>query len=388
MSSEKEKTIGFAALAIRAAAAVFNNQSFTDFCTDYDWQGFVEFCSKHKILNTVSCAFAESSEILTEKISKTFSDNVMLSMVKEAQRDVEIELLSDAFEENKIPHMIMKGYVIKDLYPQPFQRSMGDVDILVGQNIDKASEVILNHGFKFHGEAFLHDIFKKGDSLYVELHNSLIDESLTDLYDYFGIGFDRAKPKDGFKYKYELSKEDFYIFLVAHMAKHYKISGTGIRSVCDIYIYNSVYENELDRDYIWAELDKIELKKFEEKIRNLSYEWFSGEFSGEFDSVGEYIISGGVYGNIDNHELNAFLLNKEEKQSRFRYILRTVFPDMTYMQARYPFLQKCPFLLPFYWVRRFLSTLFKSRGSIRYRLKGVVQSDKSDYDRFDETGLR
>ena len=135
----------------------------------------------------------------------------------------------------------------------------------------------------------------------------------------------------------------------------------------------------------------LELKSqnvYEEKIRKMAYDWFSGSFNGEFDSVGEYIVSCGVYGKIDNHELNAFLLNKEENQSRFRYIMRTAFPKPDYMQTRYPNLQKHPYLLPFYWLKRIFSTVFKSRESIRYRLKGVVQSDKSDFDRFDETGLR
>lgn len=377
----------FANYAINIISSVLNSSPFPPLNNDFDWSGFADFCSEHKIINIVAFGLQNSDVSVPESISSLFNDSLLHSMLKEAQRDVEIELLTEDFENNKIPHMIMKGYVIKDLYPQPFMRTMGDVDILVGNNLSDASEEILRHGFKLKGEAFLHDVFIKDNSLAVELHKSLIDESLEKFYKYFGIGFDRAHLCGNCNYRYELSVEDFYIFLIAHMAKHYEICGTGIRSVCDIFVYNKHYGNTINREYIASELDKTGLRVFEEKIRKLSYEWFSGGFSGNFDAVGEYLISDGVFGNIDNHELNAYLLSDNQKKSKLSYYLSCIFPDFSYMCARYPKLKKAPVLLPFYWIRRIISTLFKSKGSIRYRLKGVMTSDKNDSDRFNETGL-
>ncbi len=386
MSAELKEINIYASAAIRIISSVFSGNHISSFSYDFDWKSFVSFCSKHKILNLIAYGISNYYGTVPEFISERLNDILLQSMAKEAQRNVEIEALSDSFEKNMIPHMIMKGFVIKNIYPEPYLRSMSDIDILVGDKLDDASEIIKQHGFIFSGEAFLHSIFIKNNNFAVELHKSLIDESIDKYYSYFGIGFDRAVLCDGFNYKYHLSTEDFYIFMIAHLAKHYEHYGTGIRSICDIYIYNEHYKNKMDRNYLSNELNKIGLLKFEEKIKDLSYDWFSGEFSGEFDSVGEYIISGGVYGKFENHELNAFLIDGNE--SKKKYIIRTVFPDSDYMKARYGLLKKLPFLLPVFWIVRIISTLFKSSGGIRYRLKGVAKSSDDDYDRFTETGLK
>ncbi|MCQ2479312.1 MAG: nucleotidyltransferase family protein [Clostridia bacterium] len=387
MTEKQYETIHFSTLIIRAISAAFCDKKIDDFSVE-NWQDFFTFCASHNVMNLVAYALKKSSVVLPKKVSHFFEESLLHSMLKEAQRSVEIESLCDDFEKNEIPHMVLKGFVIKKLYPEEYLRSMGDVDILVGGDVSKAIEITKNHDFSYDSEEFLHHSFSKGKGLNVELHKSLIDESLDEYYSYFGTGFERAHLADGYQFRYELSKEDFYVFLVAHMAKHYQMCGTGIRFVCDIYVFNSKYKDKLDYKYISKELQKIGLKKFEEKIRQLSFQWFGGNFDGKFDAIGEYIVSNGVHGKSVNHELNKFLLNDEKKQSKFSYILTTIFPGKDYMQARYSKLKKYPFLLPLYWIRRIFSTLIKSSGSIRYRLKGVALSDKDDYKKFDDAGLR
>lgn len=387
MQKKDAEIFDFAAKAISSISYSVTEKSPLTFEQDFDWQGFIKFCNKHKILNIVYYGLKKCNISIPEKAEHFMEENMLYSMLKEAQRSVEIESLSEDFEKNGINHIILKGYIIKDLYPESYLRSMGDIDILVGKQVDEASEIAVNHGFKLQSKDFLHYSFKKGNALSIELHKSLIDESIDKYYNYFGIGFDRSSLCGGFKYKYEFSKEDFYIFLVAHMAKHYEICGTGIRSICDIFIYNRSYP-DLNHKYIENELDKIGLVLFENKIRALADYWFGGNFDGKFDSIGEYIISSGVYGNSENHELNAFIINESDETSKFRYFINYIFPNRDYMCARYPLLHKIPILIPLFWIIRIFSTVFKSKGSIRYRLKGVSKYSKEDNRRFEETGLK
>lgn len=375
----------FASDAINLISCSFDSDKSFSIDEPFDWKGFISFCQKHRILNLVYYGIKSNNINISENIKKLFEENMLHSMMKCAQRDVEIELLSEQFENNKIRHMILKGFVIKNIYPEPYLRSMSDIDILVGDDIDKASDVLLQNGFELKSKEFLHYTFIKENSFAIELHKSLVDESLEKYYKYFKSGFVKAKVSDGFNYKYEFSKEDFYIFMVAHMAKHYSICGTGIRSVCDIYLYNKKF-TDIDKDYINKELNKIGLSDFEKKIKNLAIEWFGGYFEGKFDSVGEYIILGGVYGNLDNHELNKFILN--DKRTKKQYILRTIFPDKNYMFARYSFLKKAPVFIPLFWIVRIISTFFKSKGSIRYRLKGVSSYSSKDDNHFSDVGLK
>jgi hypothetical protein len=54
-----------------------------------------------------------------------------------------------------------------------------------------------------------------------------------------------------------LEPEDFYIYQMGHLYKHYSKGGSGIRSVLDTYIYLKRYEDILDRGYLDKEFEKM-----------------------------------------------------------------------------------------------------------------------------------
>lgn len=388
---EKEKELKAGIYAIKLIGAVLNGECPPAAPQNLDWYALKSVTEKHCISNIAAYAIGKISEPVPDDIKSYYSEIILQSLAKEAQTDVEITLLASAFGNAEIPYMILKGYVIKHLYPQPNMRSMGDVDILVGENIDKAQEVMNKCGFSLKGRENLHDHYIKKPALNIELHRSLVDEELTEMYSYFGVGFDRARLAEDSQYGYELSKEDFYIFLIAHMAKHFKRCGTGIRSVADVWVYNQAYGKSLNREYLNAEFEKLGLLKFCQTIEKLSDEWFSKNADFSLDSVGEYIVFSGVYGNIHNLELNRFLQAEASDGSysanKLKYVLKNIFPGLKYMSARYKTIKKHKFLLPIFWVIRIFSTLFKSRKNISYRLKGVTQSDESDIKKFKDSGL-
>ncbi len=375
--------------ALNMIYSVLNDAPLSPLPEDFDWDSFRSFAKEHNVSGIIYFAVKKISGV-SENVLRYFEEVYMRACMKTALIDVEIPALLDSFEQGGVRHMPLKGYIMRNYYPDALMRSMGDIDILVGTDLQKAHEIMLAHGYKFHGEGFLHSNYSKS-GIHIELHKSLVDEYFKAMYDYYGEGFDKAKLNDGYKYRYSFSNEDFYIFLLAHVAKHFKISGTGIRSVMDVYVFRKRF-CKLNEEYIDAELSKMGLLMFKNKIEETAFNWFSKPFDGEFDAVGEYIITSGVYGKTDNHELNAFILNTfndaSYKKGKIKYMLSMIFPGREYIGARYPKAKKYPVLIPFYWVVRLFSTLFKSRGSIRYRLKGVSESDESALKKFDDTGLR
>ena len=376
----------FSLYAIKLMSCVLNNSAPVMPDEEIDWFAFKIFCDRHSISNIVAYGINKLDMPLPDDIKSYFSEIVLQSAAKEARVEVETIELADAFEKNNIPHMLLKGSVIKNYYPQPDMRSMCDVDILVGKHLDEAMEVMQAHGFELRSRGFLHDCYFKKPFINVELHSSLFDEELTQLYDYFKIGFERAQLKEGFSSKYELSKEDFYIFILTHLAKHFKRTGTGIRSVADIYVY-LVNNPNLNFEYVNTELEKIGLRRFSEKIKCVAFSWFSDGNINSEDAVENYIITSGTYGSNLNLELNRFLQNDNGKSytaNKIKYIFNVAFPNMSYMCARYPQLKKRPVLLPFYWIKRIVHTIFKSNGSIKYRLVKVAESDKSYLDKFSD----
>lgn len=71
-----------------------------------------------------------------------------------------------------------------------------------------------------------------------------------------------------------MSHDDFYIYHICHLFKHYSGGGTGLRSLSDTNVYYREYGECLDLAYIDAELKKLGLKEFERKIRCLSDKLF------------------------------------------------------------------------------------------------------------------
>lgn len=373
--------------AIRLISSVLNKTAPAEPDPGFNWYYFKSFCEKHCISNIVAYAVNLLDTSMPQEIKIYFNEIIYQSLAKEARLEIEIQNITDAFEKNGIAHMLLKGSVIKNLYPQPDMRSMCDVDILVGNMLDEAFPVMKAHGFHLKERDNLHDCYFKKPFINLELHSSLVDEELTELYSYFKTGFERAHLQENQKFRYELSKEDFYIFLLAHFAKHFKRTGTGIRSVADIFVYLSK-NSGLDFDYIYNEIEKIGLLKFAQRIQKIARNWFAEGIIDPNDSVEGYIISSGAYGNYLNLELNRFLQGNSDNNSyrikKLKYFLRVAFPDFKYMSARYPVLQKNKFLLPFFWSVRIFYTLFKSRGSVKYRLGGVAGSDKNSADKFSD----
>lgn len=380
----------YAAASVNMIGSVLNDSDPFLPPEGFDWQAFADFTKEHNISGIICFALKKIGGVPAD-VMKFYEEVNLRACLKEALLGVEIPALLDSFEKSGVRHLPLKGYVIKNYYPDPVMRSMGDVDILVGADLPKASDVIVSLGYKLEGEAFLHDNYCKPPNIHIELHKSLVDEYFEIMYAYYGEGFEKARVENGFDYRYVFSDEDFYIFLLAHIAKHFKISGTGIRSIMDVYVYRRRFDS-LDDEYIDSELAEMGLLKFKNKMEQLAFDWFSKPFDGVFDAVGEYIATSGVYGKSDNHELNAFILNtfsdSSYKKGKFKYIMSMIFPGREYLGARYPAVKKFPVLIPFYWVVRFFSSVFRSRGNIRYRLKGVSESDETALKKFDDTGLR
>lgn len=374
-----------AAFAIQCMACVLTGFKPQLPCADFDWVSFKDFCEKHCISNIVAYCINDLDILMPKEIKKYFNEIVFQSMAKEALVEVETSLICDEFEKNNIEHMLLKGSVLKNFYPQPDMRSMCDTDILIGDKLDEAVDLMKGLGYSFKSRDNLHDCYNKKPFLNVELHNALFDKELESLYSYFKTGFERAQKAEGFSSQYILSDEDFYIFIIAHFAKHFQRTGTGIRSVADVFVFIKSHK-DMNFDYISTELEKLNLFKFSKHIEDISRKWFSlGEIN-EGDSVEQYIISSGAFGDFLNLELNRFLQSNSFSGSHSRkklsYYLKVIFPGNEYMSARYPLLKKKKFLLPLFWVYRIFYTLFKSTYSIKFRLKGVSDSDENSADKF------
>ncbi len=338
-----------------------------------DWQEIIDFAKKQSVLNIIAYACENLSEKPDAKTMKFLKEFRMQKIVVEAQQEIEFCDAMDKLEEMGAKHMPLKGYIVKNLYPSPDMRTMGDLDLLIEkEKCDEIVSAFVADGFTSCAEGDLHSNVERGNA-YIEFHRSMVNEKHETLYGYFGNGFHRAKLADGYSCRYELTHEDLYIFLIAHVAKHYRYGGTGIRSLLDLYVYRKAYP-DMDYDYISAELEKIGLRIFGEKVEKIADNWFSGNFNGEYDTVSSYIVSGGVYGD-ENAPLLIEFINESQgsiKTTKIKKWFETVLPGKELMTTRYPILKKFIFLLPLFWIVRFFDTLIRTPQNFRKSVKDTT----------------
>lgn len=388
---DTEQLKKIATYTIRLIASLINGKKPPEKSEDISWEEVKEFSEKHSVLGLVSYACEMLENPPSAEMTAFLREYRKEKMVIEAQQQIVTEDAMDIFEENGIPHMALKGFIIKNMYPSPDMRQMSDIDFLIaGDKLDKAAGLLIDEGFSQIGEGEIHKNLKRGN-VHFELHDTLVNACYTKMYAYFKDGFARAELQDGCGFRYVLSDEDMYVFILAHLAKHYIYEGTGIRSVLDIYIYRRFCSN-MDSEYVRAETEKLGIAAFSEKIEQIASDWFGGDFSGDFDSISSYIVTSGTYGKGNDVLINEIVSRgsgdiEKAKSSNVREIL---FPSYDMMSIRYPVLKKLPFLLPLFYLVRVVETLLFDSKRISLKIKEtneILNIDDELVAAFRDSGL-
>ena len=299
---------------------------------------------------------SEFLKVITEKKNHTIlSDTV---------HNYEIERILSQFEKYQVVNLPMKGYFLKKDYPHSFYRSISDFDILFDiSDIDKVKNIFSEIGYKFEkcDEHQYH--FSKKPFMYIEMHKDLVPES-DNCYPYLANQLKNSLKRDGYEYSRAMSIEDYYVYMIVHASKHFKIGGIGLRMVLDEYIFYKKYSDSFDKEYLAKQLENCGVTVFEKKIRKIAFDWFSENSVKEnFNDVEEYILMSFALGRLDvaimsEFEKNSIKEKNGKKKSRARLFLSSVFPSKSRMVYSDAYLEKFPFLLPFAWGRMWFKRFF------------------------------
>lgn len=291
--------------------------------------------------------------------------------------DTELAAVLQKFEDAAIPYMPLKGSVLKALYPKVGMRQMADCDILIDETrADDVKAIMENLGFttKSFG-ASSHDTYHKQPVYNFEIHRELFGESHQEslrVY-YRDIRSRLLKDKEN-KYGYHFSPEDFYIYMIAHEYKHFTGSGTGLRSLLDIYVFLKKHSDTLDLSYIETEMKKLGIDSFEQRNRSLALHLFSNEpLSEEEEEMLEYIVLSGVYGTINHRVSNTVEKLGGGTKGKLRYLLSRAFLPVKAIKGAYPIVYKYKILLPFFYIYRLGKGLLFRQSTIKAELRSLKQ---------------
>lgn len=307
------------------------------------------------------------------------------AIVKSMVQESEVERLLASYQEAEIDILPLKGIVIRELYPQRDYRTMSDLDILYREeDAIKCKQLMERLGYRVeHFGQGNHDVYHREPVMNVEMHRSLFAIS-SDYYSYYERIWGKAEQVENQSRCYYLNWNDYYIYLLGHLAKHYYGGGSGIRSFLDVFIFIREKGSLLDEEYLVQELNKLQLVPFRKEVETIANAFFSGEKE-VLQNVSEesllYIGSCGTYGTVNNAIQNKVRKLYQEGRTRNgakrAYVLQRMFPPLEFMRLSYPILLKYPLCLPGCWIWRLIYTIAckwnRVRGEIstlmRYRIK-------------------
>ncbi len=353
---------------------------------EFDWEKAVALGRTHGILPMLYYGATNSGIQMPVKI-EVFLKSILFQCVTVDNRQMhEIGVVKKVFAEHNIDFLPLKGCNLKALYPKSEMRMMADADILIKTSqYEDIKKIMSQLGFTEGVESNHEFVWDKPKLLTLELHKMLIPSYNKDYYEYFGDGW-RLATKKVSDCEYAMKKEDEFIYLFTHFAKHYRDGGIGIRHICDIYIYLKTLE-KADESYLKNELSKLCLCEFYENIKTTVDVWFGGkENTPMTDFITEFIFKSGSFGRVEAHiaseGVKASKSAGKADKVKLKKLWRLIFPPCDSMRAKYPVLKKMPALLPFMWVARWVEAIFLDRGKIKRqneRLKQMSAENIKDY---------
>ena len=299
------------------------------------------------------------------EIKNAIKTDYITQIFKDTNENIELKKILDEFEKENIQTVIVKGAVMKDIYPENYMRQMCDIDILVHESdFKKATKIMENLKFsKFYNHE-KHLIFTKGQYITVEMHRKLILQRDSVAHDYFLNIWSQCEKYREYKNILVLNVDDAYIFCILHLLIHFKFNGILMKDLLDVYLYNEKYKNVMNYDKIFQKFKDFGIVEFEKNIKSIAYKWFSAEEIENFDEVEKFILKGA---NITT-QIN-YSVSKNDKKSK--YLLKLFFPEFDIMKEKYPVLNTVPVLLPFTWIARIFKDIFSKETTLQTRFDTI-----------------
>ena len=265
--------------------------------------------------------------------------------------------------------IVVKGQLCSRLYPLKDHRISADDDLYIPDaEFMACHEQLLANGLITDTPA--DDLptadevsyTKKDSPLYIELHRHLFD-SAQDAHDELNHFFADIAPVevDGFL---TMPPHEHLLYLILHAYKHFVYSGIGLRQFCDIGLWARAYHDRIDWQRLHDQCAGVHAATFAAAAFRIARTYLGIDFDlpglwdGDVDvePLLHDTLCGGVYGSNSYTRLHSSTVTlnavKASRTGGKSSVLRTVFPKRAYLERRYPYLKKRPYLLPVAWVQR------------------------------------
>lgn len=377
---------GYQKVIINILKASIHGQKFKYEKNNINWPILIKEAREHDI-----------SSLIYYSLDRNYFKNIDVEILKEWKKEVllmnlvqrnhinNISNIVDDLNKQGIEIIVLKGIVLREFYPKPELRTMGDGDILIKKgDYDKVSNYLVSKGYRAIEEEKhpVHQGFLCKGKLEIEVHwklinnkyfNGQVEEFENNLWNNcIEVNVNESKTK-------MLSINDFLLHMCLHMAVHAKYKGFGLRQLYDLSVFIRDKYEEVDWDGFIKKADQYKMLKFTRGLIFLCSKLFEIKIpkkimnnniisNKELDLLLESILGAGVYGTKegldDFHILYRYGTNESHVESNLLRIIKFLFPSKDEMPLRYYYLKKYNFLLPIAWIHRAFRGIYVKYGFI------------------------
>lgn len=266
--------------------------------------------------------------------------------------------LTQLLKVNEIPYVIMKGVAAAKYYPQPWLRTMGDVDLIVPPSwFEQTKQLLIRHEFKAKDEdhegsrhvAFSHN------GVHYELHryfSTTDDETGKKLDGLVYEGIENGVEAKIMDYSFRVLPEKINgIVLLSHIRQHLR-SGLGLRQMIDwfMYVKNELHDEQWpDFNILTDQVGMTKLAKVVTRIGQLyfglddSITWCNDVDKEVCEDLLDHIFRSGNFGHKDIGNSNAVFAMTRLRQHFFRTLQDNG-------ERNWKLLKKHAWLRPFAWL--------------------------------------
>ena len=370
-----------------------------------DWPAVFTLANQQKLL-----------PILFEAVRKmpAAEENVALFAVTKQQvigqvlnqtvRSAEFSDLYHKLRSAGLHPIVVKGQLCSRLYPLKDHRISADDDLYIPDaEFMACHEQLLANGLTTDtpvdelATADEVSYTKNGSPLYIELHRHLFD-SAEDAHDELNHFFTDINPveTDGFL---AMPPHVHLLYLLLHAYKHFVRSGIGLRQFCDIGLWARAYHVEIDWQRLHEQCESVHAATFAAAAVRIARDYLGIEFdlpmpwdaSIDAEPLLHDTLCGGVYGSNDLTRLHSSTVTlnavKASRTGEKSSVLRTLFPKREYLERRYPYLKKRPYLLPVAWVQRLAHYASEKQSGADNSASGSIKLGKERIELMKRYGI-
>lgn len=360
-----------------------------------DWTALLRLAGEQKLLPLVYAAVRGTPGFaaVPEAVRAAARRQTMREAAAQTVHTEAFLRLYQALRAEGLAPVVVKGIVCRALYPQPELRPSSDEDLyLTAAEMPRFHAVLLRAGFVLteperdyrsaHEARYVHPdtglvveghwaLFPTEYAVYAALNVQLPD-LMQRAQDWESGGVTLRVP----------DVCDHLIFLLLHAFKHFISSGVGVRQLCDIALWMRRFGAQIDWQRVRAALRATHSEGFAAAVIDAGVHWFGLERAAahippdwetlESAALLADALSGGVYGSADSTRRHSCTITIHAADRAHRggtgraSLCAALFPGREVMAGWYPYVARCPALLPAAWAQRiwrYLRTRGKHTGA-------------------------